>query len=221
METPEKVKDYFARTAVDFDSLYSERNVGFFMRFLNHRFRRDIRERYLLSLEHVRRYQLGSILDVGCGSGRYEFGLAQLPDTRRMVGIDFSPQMIALAAANTRPVQNSSKSLEFFCGDFQNFETGETFDGVLAMGFFDYVSDPAPVLEKMRKYARHSVTASFPSLSLYRTPIRKVRYFFKRCPVYFYTPERIFSLSKAAGFARVETRKIRGAGMDYFAIFFK
>ncbi|HLG94368.1 MAG TPA: class I SAM-dependent methyltransferase [candidate division Zixibacteria bacterium] len=190
------------------------------MRLLNRYFRRDIYERYLRSLEHVRRYRLESILDVGCGSGRYELGLAQLPDTSRMVGIDFSSLMIALALENIRPVQNSGKSLEFFCRDFAKFETDETFDAILAMGFFDYIRDPVPVLEKMRKLARHSVAASFPSISFYRTPLRKTRYFFKRCPVYFYTPEKILALSKAAGFARVETQKIKGSGMDYFATFY-
>jgi len=221
MATSEKVKAYFTRSAGDFDSLYSEEKVGPFMRFLNRHFRRDIYERYLLSLEHACRYNWEAILDVGCGSGRYELGLAELPNTKRMVGVDFSPQMIALALENTRPAQRLGKSLEFFCYDFEGFETDETFDGVIAMGFFDYVRDPLPVLEKMRKLVRHSVAASFPSVSFYRTPIRKTRYLFKRCPVYFYTREKILSLSKAAGFTKVEVHKIKGSGMDYFTTFYK
>lgn len=221
MENNEKVREYFTRSAADFDSLYSEESISVIMRFLNRRFRRDIYERYLLSLEHIRRHQLESILDVGCGSGRYALGLAELPDVKRVVGIDFSPEMIALAQANTRPAKQGGKLPEFICADFQTLETEETFDGVLAMGFFDYIQNPLPVLQKMLALARHSVAASFPSISFYRTPIRKVRYFFKRCPVYFYTREEIFSLSKAAGFAKVDVLKIKGAGMDYFATFFK
>ncbi|MCI0404925.1 MAG: methyltransferase domain-containing protein [candidate division Zixibacteria bacterium] len=221
MEAAEKVRDYFTRSASGFDTFYSEERVGAFMRFINRHFHRDIYERHRLSLEHVRQYRLESILDVGCGSGRYALGLAELPSVKRIVGIDFSSPMIALATANTRPVQSSGKSLEFICGDFQKFETDETFDGVLTMGLFDYVSDPVPVLEKMRQLVRHSVAASFPSISFYRTPIRKARYFFKRCPVYFYTSKKILALSKAAGFDRVETQKIKGSGMDYFAVFFK
>ncbi|MGH8005372.1 MAG: class I SAM-dependent methyltransferase [Limisphaerales bacterium] len=221
METSEKVRGYFTRSAADFDSLYSEENVAPFMRFLNRRFRRDIYERYLLSLDHVRQYRLGSILDVGCGSGRYVLGLAELTNVKRIVGIDFSHSMIELALENARSAQNSGKSLDFFCRDFEGFETEETFDGIVAMGIFDYIGNPVPVLEKMRTLARHSVVASFPSISFYRTPFRKVRYFFKRCPVYFYTCREILFLSKAAGFAKVEVHKIKGSGMDYFAAFFK
>ncbi len=221
METGEKVKEYFTRSAADFDSLYSEERVGIFQRFLNRRFRRDVYERYLLSLEHVRRNGLASILDVGCGSGRYALGLIELPGVKRIVGLDFSPQMIALATENTRPVQQSGKSLEIVCDDFQAFETDEVFDGVLAMGFYDYLPSPLPALQKMRALARHSVVASFPSISFYRTPLRKARYFFKRCPVYFYTREEILALAQSAGFAKAEVGKIRGSGMDYFAAFYR
>ena len=122
MEAAERVREYFTRSAVGFDSLYSEEKISPFMRLLNRYFRRDIYERYLRSLEHVRRYRLESILDVGCGSGRYELGLAQLPDTSRMVGIDFSSLMIALALENIRPVQNSGKSLNFSAGILQSLK---------------------------------------------------------------------------------------------------
>ena len=93
-----------------------------------------------------------------------------------------------------------------------NFQVSESFDVVIAMGFFDYVQSPVPVLQRMAGFARHSVIASFPSISWYRTPIRKVRYFFKRCPVYFYRSSEIDFLGKAAGFARTEIVKIEGAG---------
>ncbi len=221
MGASEKVKAYFTRSAEDFDTLYSEKRVGSWMYFLNRHFHRDIYERYRLCLEHARRHTWENVLDVGCGSGRYALGLAELPSVKRIVGIDFSIQMIALALENNRPVQFSNKTLEFCCRDFEGFETEETFDGVVAMGFFDYIQDPVPVLQKMRRLTRHSVVATFPSISFYRTPIRRVRYFFKRCPVYFYTREQILSLSLASGFAEVEVQKIKGSGMDYFATFFK
>jgi len=104
---------------------------------------------------------------------------------------------------------------------FETFQTKESFDVVLAMGFFDYIQDQIPVLQRMGELANHSVIASFPSISWYRTPIRKIRYFAKRCPVYFYKRKDIDSFAKAAGFARNETLKIDGAGQDYFVAFFK
>jgi 2-polyprenyl-3-methyl-5-hydroxy-6-metoxy-1,4-benzoquinol methylase len=211
------IRDYFTRSATTFDSLYSQRQASSFTRFLNHRFRRDVYERFLLSIDHVRRFHLDSVLDVGCGSGRYAEAFAQL-EVKRIVGIDLSETMIELAKTRT---DHWSNKCEFVCGDFMEFETGETFDVSIAMGFFDYVADPLPVLKHMRSLVAHSVVGSFPSISWYRTPIRKVRYRFKRCPVYFYRREEISLLGEAAGFARTHIQKIEGAGQDYFVTFYR
>lgn len=220
MPREEKVLKYFTRSAAAFDSLYSEEKVSPFMRFLNRRFRGDICERYFLSLEHVRRYGLKSVLDVGCGSGRYALGLSDL-GVERIVGVDFSHQMIELASENTRSLRNSGKKLELVCCDFNQFQAEAIFDVIIAMGVFDYMDNPLSALNKMKSFANHSVIASFPSISFYRTPIRKIRYFLKRCPVYFYSNDKIQSLAAEVGFSRFEIEKIEGAGMDYFVRFFK
>jgi len=186
------------------------------MRFVNRHFRNDIHERFILTMEHLKRHSLRTVLDVGCGSGRYEIGMAEVGVTRA-VGVDFSPNMIALAIEHTRTLTGGGVELEFTCADFMSYRTEERFDAVIAMGLFDYIQDPVAVLEKMRGLARHSVLASFPSRNFYRTPIRKIRYRLKDCPVWFYDGERIERLVRASGFARYEITKIRGAGMDYFA----
>lgn len=214
------VEQYFSRAASSFDSLYRQEKATPFARFLNRNFRRDIYERFILSLNHVRRHGLTTVLDVGCGSGRYAYAMAKL-GVRRIVGIDVSPAMVELARSLTREVQSSQTSLEFVCGDFMEFETRETFDVVLTMGFFDYVEEPLPVLKRMGHLADHSVIASFPSNSWYRTPIRRVRYYFKRCPVYFYEREKIEWLSAKSKFAASEIKKIEGAGQDYYAAFYR
>jgi hypothetical protein len=72
-------------------------------------------------------------------------------------------------------------------------------------------------LKTMRALAANSVIASFPSISFYRTPIRKLRYKIKKCPVYFYRPAEIEELTRHAGFASCRITKIPGAGMDYIA----
>src|SRR5439155_12721019 len=130
-----------------------------------------------------RKFNVNSILDVGCGSGRYAVTLARMGG-KRIVALDISEGMIALAKSLAAG-DHFSSTLEFVCVDFMEFKSNETFQLVLAMGLFDYVRDPLPVLARMRSLASHSVIASFPSISWYRTPIRKMRYFFKRCPVYF------------------------------------
>ena len=213
------VKQHFTRAAVSFDSLYDE-EANSCVRFINHRFRRDIYERFVLSINHVRKFNLTSILDVGCGSGRYVAALVRL-GVKRIVGIDVSGTMIALAKRRVAEVHNSDSTLEFVCRDFMGFESAETFQLALAMGVFDYVKDPLPLLIRLGSFATHSVIASFPSISWYRTPIRKMRYFIKRCPVYFYNRSQIEALASAAGYQRTHITKIEGAGQDYFVTFYK
>ena len=218
MSDSENVRKYFTGAAVSFDSLYVE-EVNALTRFINRQFRRDIYERFMLSMNHVRRFNLDSVLDVGCGSGRYAVTLAQM-GVKRIVGLDISEGMIELAK-NLAAEDHSTGSIEFVKGDFMDFRGADNFQGVLAMGFFDYVKDPLPVLARMGSLASHSIIASFPSISWYRTPIRKTRYFFKRCPVYFYERDQIEAFGKALGFARTDVHKIEGAGQDYFVTFYK
>jgi len=215
----DSVRDYFTRAATTFDSLYAEREMGSLERVINRRFRRDIYERFLLTMEHVRKYQLKSALDIGCGSGRY---LVNLLDAGldRLVGIDLSTGMIELARAHIGDVNRATGSCELVTGDFLEYQTDERFDVAIAQGVFDYVSDPLTFLEKMKVATTHSVIASFPSISVFRTPIRKLRYRIKRCPVYFYDRSEIGGLASAAGFARHEIVKIKGAGQDYVVTFF-
>jgi 2-polyprenyl-3-methyl-5-hydroxy-6-metoxy-1,4-benzoquinol methylase len=157
------------------------------------------------------------VLDVGCGSGRYEEAFMR-EGVSRIVAVDVSDKMIDLARANTaRP--GASNQPEFVCCDFAEFRPRESFDLVVAMGFFDYVDNPLAILSHMRVSVGHSVIASFPSISWYRTPIRRTRYFFKRCPVFFYTPGQIQALGRSVGFFQTDIVKIRGAGQDYFATF--
>jgi len=211
------VKQYFTRAALSFDSLYLE-DAGSITRFINRRFRRDIYERFMLTLNHVERYKPESVLDVGCGSGRYAVALAQM-GVKRIVGLDISEGMIGLAKKLSTE-NGASRQIEFWCGDFMDYSSATTFQTVIAMGFFDYIRDPRPVLARMSSLAEHAVVASFPSINWYRTPIRKTRYVLKRCPVYFYRRNQIEQLGRNSGFARTEVHKIAGAGQDYFATFY-
>lgn len=211
----QSVRSYFERSAVAFDSLYDEKATPFW-RFINKTFRRDIYERFLLTMEHAQLYRSKSVLDVGCGSGRYEVGLASL-GVPEVLGIDFSQDMINLAEAAV----GASDAYTFRCADFLKADLDRQFDLVVAMGLFDYLADPLAALRKMAELSEHSIIASFPSINWYRTPIRRVRYRIKKCPVYFYRTEDIRKLSAQAGFSKLELTKIRGAGQDYIARFFK
>jgi len=220
MSESNKVSTYFTRKALIFDSLYSQKEMSYFMRVINQRFRRDIYERYMLSLDYAQKQNTKTILDIGCGSGRYALGLSEI-GVEKILGIDFSPKMIELAREYTKNVKDSNEIFEFICTDFMEFHTEDTYDLIIAMGFFDYIKDPVSVLRKMRILSNNSVIASFPSISMYRTPLRKIRYHFKRCPVYFFNPEMIKQFALEAGFSHCDITKIKGAGMDYFVVFSK
>jgi 2-polyprenyl-3-methyl-5-hydroxy-6-metoxy-1,4-benzoquinol methylase len=212
-----KITTYFNSAAWAFDSLYGETRSNFLMRFLNRKFRKDIYERFAISLEHAEALGARSVLDVGCGSGRYALAFAEL-GLEIIVGIDCSRIMIDLANRITSGWPGREGLFQFTCTDFMSFVTDRRFDLVLAMGVFDYVKDPVPFLSKMISLSNHSVVASFPSMSVYRTPIRKARYYMKKCPVYFYDEKQIQTIFAEAGFRGVEIKKIPGAGMDYVAI---
>ena len=185
------------------------------MRWINRTFRSDIADRYLTTINHVAEVHAGSVLDIGCGSGRYLAAFARL-GVRRLVGIDLSQPMLDLARRQIETTGHASTDL--ICGDFELHRFDEQFDVVVAMGFFDYQADSAALLAKMRSMARHSVITSFPSRHWLRTPLRQVRYRLKNCPVHFFDFDRIAAVAAKAGFSDVEIVKLPGAGMDYVAI---
>lgn len=215
-ERVDDVRAYFERAAGSFDQLYGEDAQSAFARWMNRQFRSDIVGRFVYTCEHIEGVRAESVLDVGCGSGRYLAAFAKL-GVERMVGIDLSQPMLDLAARYIADANHTNTQL--IRTDFDVFESDERFDVVVAMGYFDYQQDPATVLRKMRGFARHSVIASFPSKHWFRTPLREVRYRVKNCPVYFYDSPAIDRIAGQAGFQSVATSKLPGAGMDYVSVF--
>jgi SAM-dependent methyltransferase len=211
---------YFDRSGELFDSLYSMDSVSPWKRFLNRHFRSDIYERYRLTVEHLKRVEASSVLDVGVGGARYAKGYVDA-GIKHVVGVDISSTMLEFARAHVSQIAEHERIFQFVLADVDAFDTTEKFDVVVAMGFFDYTPDPLRCLLKLQQFCNDSVIASFPSRSLYRTPIRKLRYIFKNCPVFFYDRFRIMQISTQAGFAGCEVTKIKGSGMDYVAVFRK
>jgi SAM-dependent methyltransferase len=213
----DSVRAYFERSAEQFDRLYSECLQNAVMLAVNRRFRSDVARRFVLTLDHAQATGARSALDIGCGSGRYLAALAQI-GVERLVGIDLSGPMLDLAARHLAESAQDHRC-QLVCGDFMTWATTDRFDLVVAMGFFDYQVSPLAVLRKIRDLTTGSLIASFPSRHWLRMPIRRLRYRWKRCPVYFYRREEIADLGLRAGFARTEIFKIPGAGMDFVARF--
>jgi SAM-dependent methyltransferase len=196
-----EIRTYFERTARQFDHLYDDEAQGAVMRRLNRWLRSDIAERFLFAMQFAERIRAQSVLDVGCGSGRYLQALAEI-GVRRAVGIDLSQPMLDLARDRVAGFGNCDVDLVHT--DFASWKTEQRFDLVIAMGYFDYQSDPVDHLQKMAGLARHAVIASFPRRHPIRMPIRKLRYILKRCPVHFYRVKQIEEIGRAAGCVRSE-----------------
>ncbi len=213
-----KVSEYFHKASITFDTFYDHQRCAL-MQLIDRRFRSDIFERYRLTFEAIEPLKDKVVLDVGCGSGPYAVEAARR-GSRRVVGIDMAQGMIDLARRRAAASKVADRC-EFLLGTFPEDAPDEAADYAIVMGVMDYIKDPSTFLATLAQGIRLRAVLSFPSKHWFRTALRKVRYWFKRCPVYFYEPQQIEELSKAAGFASIKIEKIPGAGMDYFVILFK
>ena len=81
-----------------------------------------------------------SVLDIGCGLGRLAVKLATR--TRRVTGVDLSPEMIARAQKDTRGAEN----LTFLCGDFLERDfTPQQFDFVISAATLHHMPENVAV----------------------------------------------------------------------------
>lgn len=198
MSGPE-VERYFSARAVEFDRLYA---LPPFERALNRVFRRAVYQRFALTLEHAGDLTGKRVLDVGCGSGRLSVAMAQR-GAAAVVGVDFAEDMLNLARkyANEAGV---AERCRFVAADFSLYEDPMPFDVTIAIGFFDYVPSPAPLLARARKLTQGRLLASFPSPQPLRTQLRRWRYAKRGVALRFYERAEVDRLAREAGFARVQ-----------------
>ena len=93
-----------------------------------------------------------AILDVGCGPGFY---VAELLDetgsSGRVVGVDSSPQMLAIAAKRTEGYEN----VDFHQGEATALPVQDSgFDRALCVQVLEYVDDPTAALAEMHRALR-------------------------------------------------------------------
>jgi hypothetical protein len=100
--------------------------------------------------------------------------------------------------------------------DLDHYEAAETFDYVIGVGLFDYLSDPLKALRQMTKVGKKRVIVTFPRRWTWRAPIRKVRLSLRGCPVFFYDRPEVEKLVRDAG-GRIEEFTV--TGKIYFVAF--
>ena len=189
-----------------FQSIYTHRKSKFF-NTLDQIFRKDMYERYQFTIANCEPIEGRTFLDVGCGNGLYSLELARR-GARKVVGLDIAEVMIGLCTRASVD-QNLDDRCTFIQTDLLEWDNpGMKFDVSFGIGLFDYISDPLPVLRKMRELTTDKAIMAFPRLWTWRAPVRKVRLTMKGCDVFFYSAARINKLMKDAGFSRHTLTKV-------------
>ncbi len=197
-----RVREHFRRKAFSFDRLYDEEHA------LQRLLRPGLFDRRELALEVARAYEAPRVLDVGGGSGRIgELVLEQ--GASRYLDVDLSDTMLDLARERLAPFGDR---VELVQADFLTAQLDGPFNVVLALGYFDYIGDPAAHAGRMAEACAPggSLVASFPRWTWTKGPIRKLRYeVINNCPIFDYTEQGLTELLGGAGFARAEIRSGR------------
>jgi len=193
----QRVRNRFRAKARQFDDLYEDERLE--VRLL----RPGLFRRRQLAVATVASLTAPSVLDVGCGSGRIgEFVLEA--GATRYLGVDFSEPMIDLARQR---LARFSERTSLVVADFLEVPIEDRFDVVLGLGLFDYLPEPHRFARRMFELCADEgcVVASFPTWSLLKGPVRKVRYeWIGDCPIFNYDRPGLGRMLDAAGFRRHE-----------------
>ena len=201
MASDARVVRHFDADAKRFDAIYEE-GKGPVARFIDHVWRGVVRRRLDFALERLAPLEGKTVLDVGCGSGRFCIAFASA-GAKRVVGVDFAPAMIDIAR-DLSARAGVSERVEYRVGAFPEAVPDGPFDASTAIGFFDYVAEPVPILAAMRAKTRGTMIMSFPKALEWRVPIRRLRFKLLGCPLYLYSERRVREQLAAAGIARYE-----------------
>ena len=211
MSTDEKVRRHFDADAVRFDAIYEDRKDPF-RRFIDNVWRGVVRRRLELSVQLLEPLAGKRVLDVGCGSGRFSIEFARRG--AHAVGVDFAPEMIKIAdeAAERLGVQDRT---EFLVGGFPEAVPEGRFDASVAVGFFDYIEHPEPMVEAMRDRTRGQLLMSFPKSREFRVPLRRLKFKLLGVPLYLYSERRVREILASAGLKKFDWIDL---GRDYFVV---
>jgi ubiquinone/menaquinone biosynthesis C-methylase UbiE len=196
-----KVKDHFDKVAQEFDDIYDNKGT-LSTRIINKVFRKAMYERVPIVIQEAHPLRDKSVLDIGCGSGRVSFLLAK--EGARVIGIDYAKGMIELAGKYQQQLKLDDK-VEFICSDFmRDFPEDKKYDISIAIGVFDYIKDPMPFLNKVKRITKSKIIATYPAKFAFQAPLRKVWLSTRNCPVFFYTVAELKKTYSSLGFEKIK-----------------
>lgn len=211
-QTSTQAGTFFDKFAGTFDTFYDGKRSPF-MQWVDRKYRHDMFARYAMTFERLGDLKGKRGLDIGCGSGPY-VAEALRRGAAEVVALDPAPGMLELTRRRVETL-GSLERVKFIEGYFPDKCPSGPFDFAVIMGVLDYVADPVSFFKALRGVMTGTAAVSFPSKHWFRTPVRKVRYRLRNCPVYFYDDSDIRSIGSKAGFGKVDVIKIDGPGMDY------
>jgi ubiquinone/menaquinone biosynthesis C-methylase UbiE len=195
-------RGFFEGYARDFDHIYDEGGKGALARFVDTNLRREMRVRFEKTFEALAPLHGRSLLDAGCGGGRYAIPAAKA-GASQVLGLDFSESMLALGRQKAS-AEGVGDVCHFEVGDLLTYPLPEKgFDYAIAIGFFDYQKDPEVALRALARTARRRVFVSLPKRWHVLTPQRWVRYTFFRCYIRFYSRADVERLAASVRPTRV------------------
>ena len=198
-------RSFWNSEADAFQRIYTHRKSRF-ANTLDKIFRKDMYERFAFTIKHCEPIKGRTFLDVGCGNALYSLELVR-KGAAKVVGIDISEVMIGLCKQSCEQ-HDLTDRCTFLQTDLLDYKPQSNFDVSIGIGLFDYISDPLPVLKKMREVSTDKAVMAFPRLWTWRAPVRKVRLGIKGCDVFFYSKAKIERLMREAGFSRHTINKV-------------
>jgi SAM-dependent methyltransferase len=203
----DSVTTRFGGHSVDaFDHGLAEK--GFWPRLLK-RLRRSVVLRMERTLERTHSLEGKTVLDVGCGAGLYLDAFLAL-GASKVTGVDLSEDRLVDVRQRLGDRMQRCLLLE---GDFLEVTVPEPADFCVAMGFFDYVMDPLPYLEKMRLLTRDKMLLSFPVWGDWLWPQRWLRHRWHHIDIRAYRKPELERLLQNAGIRHYTIDRL---DRDYF-----
>lgn len=168
------------------------------------------RHRKIQTALELGNFEAGSkILEIGSNAGQNTVMLAA--QGLRMVGIDLSEKVVAIAKENAQKLDLNN--VDYFCQDVEdlNLFEDDTFDGAVSFSALRYVPDLKKALKEIFRVTKKSVTVvlDFPNRHCPWFTLMKNKFGVENhvCD-HFYSTKELRSLFKEVGFKDVETKKI-------------
>ena len=162
---PARIADSFDARARALDAFYEPRTT------LTRLLYAPVAERLARVLERCGDVRGVSILDAGCGSGRYAVELAQRG--ARVTGIDLAPAMLELARDRAAAAGVADRC-SFEQASIEQLGPRPPHEIVLAIGVLDYVADPRPILRALAGVTGSLLVASHPRELAWRFQARRI-----------------------------------------------